>query len=194
MHPAAGCLSLCRGAESCCRSALSIVCEERLRAKAHGGQVFGSEHAQPCLPRDYHSSWRKQHSHLLWNTHIFFFFLKALSVRIKYHSSNDTPSLFWSHVHLVTWSGGAKRTNQWSVWDSSLCKHWEKKIMHSCLMGETETFGHDASVVFITKRIFIFYRNSTKMPICRINRRYFDAKSNSVSQTKKSSNFSDPSH
>lgn len=66
--------------------------------------------------------------------------------------------------------------------------------MHSCHMGETETFGYDASVVFITKCIFIFYRNSTKMSICRITRIYFDAKSNCVSQTKKSSNVSDPSH
>lgn len=31
-------------------------------------------------------------------------------------------------------------------------------------MGETETFGYDASVVFITKRIFMFYRKALKCP------------------------------
>lgn len=129
MHHPAGCWSSCRGAESCCRSTLNTVCEERLSAKARGGHVFGWEHA-PVSSQGL--------SFILVETTFASFMQHAqkiskkkkkgiVSVGIKYHSSNDTPSLFWSHVLLVTWSGGDKPTNQWSVWDSSLCKHWERK-------------------------------------------------------------------
>lgn len=85
-----------------------------------------------------------------------------------YSEKNITAAMIHhlSSGHMFSWSPDLVEIN-WpirSVWDSSLCKHWEKKkYMHSRHMGRTELFGHDASAVFITLYISFLNRNSVKM-------------------------------